>query len=95
MKAQWKLDRRTTPATALAPPATSPRRGTSSPLACAASQELLGTRVFVFTANGEILNLARGAMLRDVTTPLGTSLESHVGVINCAPLAELMTIDDA
>jgi len=47
-------------------------------------QELLGTRVFVFTGDGQILNLARGATLEDAVQPLGASLETHAPRINGA-----------
>ena len=47
-------------------------------------QELLGTRVFVFTRNGRILNLARGATLLDAAMHLDVSLRSNVPVLNGA-----------
>jgi len=50
-------------------------------------QELLGTRVFVFTANGQILNLARGATVADVVEPLGASKDTHVPQINSMAVA--------
>lgn len=47
-------------------------------------EELLGTRVFVFTRNGRILNLARGATLLDACYLLQTSLRSHGALVNGA-----------
>ena len=45
-------------------------------------QELLGTRVFVFTANGRILNLARGATLADAASHQDLRLSTHSPKIN-------------
>jgi len=59
-------------------------------------QELLGTRVFVFTRNGRILNLARGATLSDAAIHLGVSLRGHVPLLNgahSAPAQELSNGD--
>ena len=56
-------------------------------------QELLGTRVFVFTESGgstRILNLARGATLGDAANLLGTSPSTHVPLISGSP-ADLST----
>ena len=50
-------------------------------------QELLGTRVFVFTRNGRILNLARGATLADAAALLRASVRSHAVLINGSPAA--------
>mmetsp|Transcript_9091 Transcript_9091/g.30136 ORF Transcript_9091/g.30136 Transcript_9091/m.30136 type:complete len:691 (+) Transcript_9091:3-2075(+) len=50
-------------------------------------EELLGTRVFVFTRNGRILNLARGATLLDACYLLRTSLRSHGALVNGLPAA--------
>mmetsp|Transcript_45476 Transcript_45476/g.126133 ORF Transcript_45476/g.126133 Transcript_45476/m.126133 type:complete len:322 (+) Transcript_45476:1467-2432(+) len=59
-------------------------------------QELLGTRVFVFTANGQILNLARGATVADVVEQVGEALETHVPQINSvsAPASALLQNGD-
>ena len=51
-------------------------------------QELLGTRVFVFTRNGRILNLARGATVTDAAAHLGISLRSHTPIVNGGPAPE-------
>jgi len=65
-------------------------------------QELLGTRVFVFTRNGassqssRILNLARGATLDDAAKHLGTPLRGMVPMLNGAnapPATELSNGD--
>ena len=48
-------------------------------------EELLGTRVFVFTRNGRILNLARGATLADAAEQLSASLRNHIALVNGAP----------
>ena len=53
-------------------------------------QELLGTRVFVFTESVDtgstrILNLARGATLGDVAAVLGADVQTHVPLISGAP----------
>ena len=56
-------------------------------------QELLGTRVFVFTESGgstRILNLARGATLGDAARLIGTSSSTHVPLISGSP-ADLST----
>ena len=45
-------------------------------------QELLGTRVFVFTANGRILNLARGATLMDAAKDLALPVRGYVPILN-------------
>lgn len=45
-------------------------------------EELLGTRVFVFTRNGRILNLARGATLADAAEQLHASLRNHIALVN-------------
>ena len=50
-------------------------------------QELLGTRVFVFTRNGNILNLARGATLADAASQLGVPLRTHASLVNGATAA--------
>ena len=54
--------------------------------------ELLGTRVFVFTRNGRILNLAKGATLADAAAQLGTdagmpggAFRGRVGEVNGSP----------
>ena len=52
-------------------------------------KELLGTRVFVLTRNGRILNLAKGATLADAAAQLGDSgaaLHGHVSVVNGTPM---------
>ena len=48
-------------------------------------QELLGTRVFVFTRNGRILNLARGATLDDARKHFETDLRGTVPMLNGKP----------
>ena len=51
-------------------------------------QELLGTRVFVFTESGgstRILNLARGATLGDAARQLDVNLATHVPLISGSP----------
>ena len=45
-------------------------------------QELLGTRVFVFTRNGRILNLARGATLEDAAKHQSLSTANHTPLLN-------------
>ena len=45
-------------------------------------QELLGTRVFVFTRNGRILNLARGATLADAAKHQSIALSSCTPILN-------------
>jgi len=54
--------------------------------------ELLGTRVFVFTRNGRILNLAKGATLADAAAQLGAdagmpggAFRGRVGEVNGSP----------
>jgi len=48
-------------------------------------RELLGTRVFVFTRNGRILNLSRGATVADAAEEKGVSLRGHTPLVNGAP----------
>ncbi|KAL1510889.1 hypothetical protein AB1Y20_005721 [Prymnesium parvum] len=50
-------------------------------------QELLGARVFVFTANGQILNLPRGATLADAAEALGASRHAAAPQVNSRPAA--------
>jgi len=45
-------------------------------------QELLGTRVFVFTRNGRILNLARGATIGDAAKHQSLTLASYTPLLN-------------
>ena len=45
-------------------------------------EELLGTRVFVFTRNGRILNLARGATLRDAARHMSLPSRGYVPMLN-------------
>ena len=58
-------------------------------------QELLAARVYVFTEGGRILNLARGATLRDAAKELGVDLDSvdspHVCSLNMCESVELET----
>jgi|EP00900_Chrysochromulina_parva_P012872 GTP pyrophosphokinase len=59
-------------------------------------RELLGTRVFVFTRNGRILNLAKGATLGDAAKHLNISLKGTVPMLNGAnapPATELLNGD--
>lgn len=50
-------------------------------------EELLGTRVFIFTRNGRILNLARGASVADAALLLHATMHSHTVLVNGAPAA--------
>ena len=58
-------------------------------------QELLGTRVFVFTESGgstRILNLARGATLGDAAAQLDMSLLTHVPLLSGSPASPSTTL---
>ena len=55
--------------------------------------ELLGTRVFVFTEGGRILNLARGATLADAAAVLRVPLDSQSGFVCNHNMCEAVSLD--
>ena len=57
--------------------------------------ELLGTRVFVFTEGGRILNLARGATLADAAAVLRVPLDSQSGFVCNHNMCEAVSLDSA